>query len=58
MVPHTISRRAALKTLGAAASSAAVGPWLSDEGLLAFARIQTAGAAPALTVLSAAQQWP
>ncbi len=55
MAAHTISRRAALKTLGAAASSAAIAPWLSDEGLLAFGRIQTAGAAPALKVLSAAQ---
>lgn len=55
MAPHTISRRAALKTLGAAASSAAVVPWLSDEGLLAFARIQTTAAAPAPKVLSAAQ---
>ena len=55
MAPHTISRRAALRTLGAAASSAAVVPWLSDEGLLAFGRIQTTGAAPALKVLSAAQ---
>jgi hypothetical protein len=55
MAPHTISRRAALKTLGAAASSAAIVPWLSDDALLAFARIQTANAAPALKVLSAAQ---
>lgn len=37
MPAHTISRRTALKTLGAAASSAAVVPWLSDEGPLAFA---------------------
>jgi len=51
----SLTRRAALKTLGATASAAALVPWLSDEGLLAFTRIQTAKAPPNLLVLSAAQ---
>lgn len=52
---HAISRRSALKALGAAASSAAIVPWLSDEGLLTFARIQTARGLPAPKVLSKTQ---
>jgi hypothetical protein len=47
----TVNRRTALKAFG----TAALLPWLSDEGLLAFARIQSDGAAPAAKVLSPAQ---
>ena len=49
------SRRAALKALGASAGAAALVPWLSDEGLLAFTRIQATQAPPTLRVLSPAQ---
>ncbi|HJZ72905.1 MAG TPA: gluconate 2-dehydrogenase subunit 3 family protein [Vicinamibacterales bacterium] len=45
------SRRTALKALGTVAAL----PWLSDRGLLAFARIQETHAAPQPKVLSAAQ---
>ena len=53
--PGTVSRRSALKALGATAGAAAAAPWLSDEGLLAFARIQATKPLPKLLVLSAAQ---
>jgi len=46
-----VTRRTALKALG----TAAVLPWLSDEGLLAFARIQEQSALPRPKVLSASQ---
>ena len=46
-----VSRRAALKTLG---TSAGLLPALSHSGFVAFARIQSARAAPAPKVLSAA----
>jgi hypothetical protein len=46
-----ISRRTALKAFG----TAAVLPWLSDEGVLAFTRIQEANAPPAPRILSAPQ---
>ena len=49
--PVGISRRTALKAIGTAAAL----PWLSDEGLLAFARIQETNAAPQPKVLSRAQ---
>jgi hypothetical protein len=49
------SRRAALKALGATAGAVAFVPWLSDEGLQAFAKIQSAQAPPKLLVLSPAQ---
>ena len=39
-----VSRRAALKTLGTGAGAVTLLPWLSDEGLLAFADIQRTGA--------------
>ena len=55
MTKHLVSRRTALKTLGAGAGALAVMPWLSDEGLLAFAEIQRTKAAPVLRVLSASQ---
>jgi len=45
------SRRTALKALGTVAAL----PWLSDSGLLAFARIQEAHASPQPKVLSAPQ---
>ena len=51
----TVSRRNALRILGAGAGSVAVLPWLSEEALAAFAEIQRKGAAPRLKVLSAAQ---
>jgi len=47
----TVNRRTALKAFG----TAALVPLLSDEGLLAFARIQADGAAPAGKVLSPSQ---
>ncbi len=53
--PATLSRRSALKALGTAAGAAAFVPWLSDESLLAYARIQATGAPPRLLVLSASQ---
>jgi hypothetical protein len=53
--PATVSRRSALKALGTAAGAAAFVPWLSDQGLLAYARIQATGAPPQLLVLSASQ---
>jgi Gluconate 2-dehydrogenase subunit 3 len=49
--PGKVSRRTALRAIGTVAAS----PWLSDEGLLAFARIQETNAAPQLKVLPAAQ---
>ena|SRR5437867_329295 len=48
-------RRAALKALGTGIGAVAALPWLSDEGLLAFARIQETKAAPQLHVLSKPQ---
>lgn len=50
-----VSRRAALKALGTGVGAAAALPWLSDEGLLAFARIQETNAPAKPKVLSAAQ---
>jgi gluconate 2-dehydrogenase gamma chain len=50
-----VSRRSALKALGASAGAAVALPWLSDEGLLAFAEVQRKAAAPALKVLTQAQ---
>ncbi|HXW07728.1 MAG TPA: gluconate 2-dehydrogenase subunit 3 family protein [Vicinamibacterales bacterium] len=55
MAPHTHSRRAALKAIGAIAGAAPFVPWLSDEGLLAFGQAQAAKAPPKLLVLSPAQ---
>jgi hypothetical protein len=46
-----ISRRTALKAFG----TAAVLPWLSDEGLLAFTRIQETNAPPSPRILAAPQ---
>jgi len=50
-----VSRRAALKALGTGIGTVAALPWLSDEGLLAFARIQETNAAPQLKVLAPTQ---
>jgi hypothetical protein len=50
-----VSRRTALRALGASAGAAVALPWLSDEGLLAFAEVQRKAAAPALKVLTQAQ---
>ena len=51
MTTPLVSRRTALKALGATAFV----PWLSDEGLAAYAEIQARKAAPRLKVLTAAQ---
>lgn len=50
-----LTRRAALRVLGSTAGAVAFVPWLSDDGLLAFGRIQSTKAPPSLLVLSAAQ---
>jgi hypothetical protein len=50
-----VTRRAALKALGVSLGTAAALPWLSDEGLLAFARIQETSAPPRPKALSASQ---
>ena len=55
MSSRPVSRRTALKTLGAGAGAIAFLPWLSEEGLAAFAEIQRAKVAPVLKVLSPAQ---
>ena len=55
MSSGTVTRRSALKILGAGAGSVVVLPWLSDEGVAAFAEIQRTNAKPALKVFSAAQ---
>jgi hypothetical protein len=55
MATTSVSRRAALRTLGAGAGAITVLPWLSDEGALAFAALQRTGAKPALKALTAAQ---
>jgi hypothetical protein len=49
------TRRTALKVLGMSLGTAAALPWLSDEGLLAFTRIQEASVPPQPKALSAAQ---
>jgi hypothetical protein len=51
MTTPLVTRRTALRALGATALL----PWLSDEGLAAFAEIQASKAAPRLKVLTAAQ---
>jgi hypothetical protein len=50
-----VTRRNALKALGATAGAATLLPWLSDEGLAAYADAQKANAAPVLKVLTPAQ---
>jgi Gluconate 2-dehydrogenase subunit 3 len=53
MTTPLVTRRTALKVLGATAG--AFLPWLSDDGLAAFAEIQAKKAPPRLKVLTAAQ---
>jgi Gluconate 2-dehydrogenase subunit 3 len=55
MKKHAVSRRTALKTLGTGAGVVTLLPWLSDQGLLAFAELQKAGARPAFKVLTPPQ---
>jgi len=52
---HGVSRRAALRALGAGAGAAALLPWLSDEGLLAFTDVQRRKASPRPKVVPAAR---
>lgn len=56
LVPTTpgVSRRTALRALGAA-GAVALGPWLSDEGLLAFMDVQRRRAPPSPKVVPAAR---
>jgi len=49
-----ISRRTALRTLGAGAGAAALLPWLSDAGLLAFVEVQRGKVPPSPKVVPAA----
>jgi Gluconate 2-dehydrogenase subunit 3 len=53
--PGTVSRRAALRAIGTGLGTMTALPWLSEEGVLAFARIQETNAAPQLKVLSPSQ---
>ena len=55
MAKSSISRRVALRSIGAGAGAIAVLPWLSEEGALAFAALQRTGAKPALKALTPAQ---
>ncbi len=50
-----VTRRTALKALGTGVGTVALLPWLSDKGLIAFARIQDTSSAPNPRVLSASQ---
>ena len=50
-----VSRRAVLKAVGAGVGTAALLPWLSDNGLVAFAQIQESHAGPNPKALSASQ---
>ncbi len=52
---HGISRRTALRALGASAGAAALLPWLSDSGLLAFSELQRRPAPPKPKVIPLAQ---
>jgi hypothetical protein len=54
-VTNSLSRREALQALATTAGAVAFVPWLSNEGLLAFAQLQGAKAPPKLLVLSTAQ---
>jgi hypothetical protein len=53
--PAKVSRRTALRARGSGIGTVAALPWLSDEGLLAFAGIQDTRAAPQLKALSPSQ---
>lgn len=50
-----VTRRTALRTLGAGAGAAVLLPWLSDAGLLAFTELQRRNAPPAPRALAAAR---
>ena len=50
-----VSRRVALKSLGATVGAATMLPWLSDQGVQAFVSIQQSAAIPQPKVLSASQ---
>ena len=50
-----VSRRTALRALGAGAGAVALGPWLSDEGMLAFTDVQRRSAPPSPKVVPAAR---
>jgi len=52
---RSVSRRVALRSLGASAGVITLLPWLSDDGALAFAALQRTGAKPALKALTAPQ---
>jgi hypothetical protein len=53
--PEQVSRRTALRAIGTGIGTVAALPWLSDEGLFAFVRIQETNAAPEPKVLSPSQ---
>jgi glucoside 3-dehydrogenase (cytochrome c) hitch-hiker subunit len=53
--PGKLSRRTALRALGTGIGTVAALPWLSDEGLLAFVRIQETNAPPQLKALAPSQ---
>ena len=55
MAKRSVSRRVALRSLGASAGVITLLPWLSDDGALAFAALQKTGAKPALKALTAPQ---
>jgi Gluconate 2-dehydrogenase subunit 3 len=55
MTTRAVSRRSALRRIGAGAGALTLLPFLSDEGLAAFVKIQAAGAPPAPRILSASQ---
>ena len=55
MGKSSVSRRAALRSIGAGAGAVVLLPWLSDEGSQAFAALQRAGGKPALKALTAPQ---
>jgi Gluconate 2-dehydrogenase subunit 3 len=52
---RSVSRRVALRALGAGAGTIALLPWLSDDGAQTFAALQRTGARPALQALTPAQ---
>ena len=53
--PLTLSRRAAVKAIGAGVGAVAVWPYLSEAGAQAFAEIQASKAPPKLRFLTAAE---
>jgi hypothetical protein len=55
MTKRVVSRRTALQRIGVGTGAIALLPWLSEEGLAAFAEIQKTAAPPSLKALSAAQ---